>query len=293
MIGRGGGRLAASLVLAAGGVLAAQQTPFRGGADAVALYVTVTDRTGALVSGLGKDDFDVRDNGAPREIVAFSASTQPITAVLMLDMAGSLRDIPWLQAAAEQFLTVLQPADRIRLGTFGDEIVITPRLTGDRAYLTWVLREELWPSSRSPLWAAMDAAMTSLAGETGRRDIIVLTNGQDTSQNLDVVMKSWSKAPARARAEGFVVHTVGFKPLPIERRLKLLARDTGGQQITIPDLSGAGQAFVDIARRLHAQYLLGFLPVSLDGKSHDIAVSVRRPGLVVHTRATYIAVPPK
>ena len=293
MIGRGGGRLAASLVLAAGGTLAAQQTPFRGGADAVALYVTVTDRTGALISDLSKDDFDVRDNGAPREIVAFSASTQPITAVLLLDMAGSLRDIPWLQAAAEQFFTALQPADRIRLGTFGDEIMITPRLTGDRAYLTWVLREELWPSGRSPLWAAMDAAMSSLARETGRRDIIVLTNGQDTSQNLDVVMKSWSKAPARARAEGFVVHTVGFKPLPIERRLKLLARDTGGQQITIPDLAGAGQAFVDIARRLHAQYLLGFLPVSLDGKSHDIAVSVKRPGLVVHTRATYMAVPAK
>ena len=293
MIGGGVGRLAAGLVLAAGSVVAAQQAPFRGGADAVALYVTVTDRTGALVSSLTEADFDVRDNGAPREIVVFSASTQPITAVLLLDMAGSLRDIPWLQAAAEQFLTVLQPADRIRLGTFGDEIMITPRLTGDRGYLTWVLREELWPSGRSPLWAAMDAAMTSLARETGRRDIIVLTNGQDTSQDLDVKMKSWSKAPARARAEGFVVHTVGFKPMPIERRLKLVARDTGGQQITIPDLSGAGQAFVDIARRLHAQYLVGFLPVALDGKSHEIRVGVKRAGLVAHTRTSYVAVPAK
>lgn len=114
----------------------AQQARFHAGADTVALYATVTDRQGAFIGDLRKEDFEVRDSGVPREVVVFGSGTQPITAVLLLDMNGSPRDIPWLQAAGEEFLSALQPEDRIRLGTFGDEIMITPRLTGDRAYLT-------------------------------------------------------------------------------------------------------------------------------------------------------------
>jgi len=266
-----------------------QQAEFRGAADTVALYVTVTDHRGAHLDGLTRDEFQIHDNGVPREIVAFGSGAQPITAVLLLDMRGSVRDIPWLQYASEQFVAALRPEDRIRLGTFGDEIAVSPRLTSDRAYLTWILREELWPAGQSPVWRAIDTAMTSLANESGRRDIIVLTNGEDTTRNLDGMMKSWSTVPSRAAREAFVVHLVTFKSLSVDRRLRTVARETGGQHVVIKDLSGAADAFTDIARNLHAQYLVGFVPAAFDGKPHEITVRVTRPGAVVHTRPRYVA----
>lgn len=283
-------RAIAIVVLTGAGATPADQQPqFRGTADTVALYVTVTDRQGAHLDGLTQDEFRIHDNGVPREIVAFGSAAQPITAVLLLDMRGSIRDIPWLQYASERFLAALRPEDRIRLGTFGDEIAVSPRLTGDRAYLTWILREELWPAGQSPVWHAIDTAMTSLANESGRRDIIVLTNGEDTSRNLDGVMKSWRTVPSRAEREAFVVHLVTFKSMSLDRRLRGVARDTGGRHIVIKDLSGAADAFTDIARTLHAQYLVGFVPAAFDGKPHDITVRVTRPGAVAHTRPRYVA----
>jgi VWFA-related protein len=281
--------LAFAALASVGATAAGQQAQFRGSTDTVALYVTVTDPHGAHIDGLTKADFQVHDNGAPREIVAFGSGTQPITAVLLLDMRGSIQDVPWMQYAGEQLLTSLRPEDRLRIGTFGDEIALSPRLTGDRAYLTWVLREELWPGRQSPVWRAIDTAMTSIARETGRRDIIVLTNGEDTTMILDAMMKPWSTVPGRVEREGFVVHLVTFKEMHVDRRLRALARNSGGQQITIKDLAGAPDAFTTIARHLHAQYLIGFVPAAFDGKPHDIKVRVARPGAVAHTRQRYLA----
>ena len=276
-------------IAAVGATAAGQQAQFRGSTDTVALYVTVTDRQGAHIDGLTKDDFQVLDNGAPREIVAFGSGTQPITAVLLLDMRGSIQDVPWMQYAGEQLLTSLRPEDRLRIGTFADEIALSPRLTGDRGYLMWVLREELWPGRQSPVWRAIDTAMTSMAGESGRRDIVVLTNGEDTTVILDAMMKPWSTVPGRVERDGFVVHLVTFEEMHVDRRLRGLARNSGGQHITIKDLSGAADAFTTIARHLHAQYLLGFVPAAFDGKPHEITVRVARPGAVALTRQRYLA----
>src|SRR4029079_14637564 len=101
--------------LSAAVFLSAQnQTALKGAVDTVAVNATVTDKSGALVSDLKPGDFEVTDNNARREISVFSASAQPITAVLLLDLNGSSRDVPWLQAASDGVLGSLQPEDRLR-----------------------------------------------------------------------------------------------------------------------------------------------------------------------------------
>ena len=78
--------------LCAAGVLAvaAQQPIFRGLGDAVRVFVTVTDGDGRIVTTLGKDDFEIRDEGKPQPITLFDNTPQPVRLVVMLDVSGSM-----------------------------------------------------------------------------------------------------------------------------------------------------------------------------------------------------------
>jgi hypothetical protein len=78
----------AASVLAA--VLAGQQPVFRGSGDVVRVFSTVTDRDGKLVTTLGRDSFEVRDEGKPQPITQFDNTPQPVRLIVMLDVSGSM-----------------------------------------------------------------------------------------------------------------------------------------------------------------------------------------------------------
>src|SRR5262249_50614342 len=108
---------------AAGG----QQPVFRGAGDAVRVFVTVTDRDGRLVPNLAQDAFEVRDDGKPQPITLFDNTPQPIRLIVMLDISGSMHgNLPLLRTASEQLFARLRPDDVARLGTFGNDITISP-----------------------------------------------------------------------------------------------------------------------------------------------------------------------
>jgi VWFA-related protein len=173
-------------VVAAFLAIGARQMPqdpprFRAAVAAIPVYATVRSDDGALVPDLTAEDFEIRDNGVVRDLTQFSREIVPITVTVMLDMSGSQETgAGWMRDAGRAFVDALLPGDRARIGTFGDEIAISPRLTGDKRYLFRVLNEEIWPGYNiTPLWDALDRAMTSLAGEPGRRVVLVLTDGVD------------------------------------------------------------------------------------------------------------------
>ena len=87
---------------------APQQPTFRSGSRTVAVYVTVTDPQGRLVTNLTKDDFDIYDNGKKQTITLFESGVQPITLVMMLDRSGSMAgNFRLVRSAAEQFVALL------------------------------------------------------------------------------------------------------------------------------------------------------------------------------------------
>src|SRR5262245_28790876 len=57
--------------------LAAQQPTFKSGSKTVAIYATVSDKSGRLVPDLAADDFEVRDEGKPQALSVFSNEVQP------------------------------------------------------------------------------------------------------------------------------------------------------------------------------------------------------------------------
>jgi Ca-activated chloride channel family protein len=68
----------------------AQEPVFRTGTRTVPVYVTVTDAEGRLVPDLGRDDFEIHDNGKVQTIGIFANDIQPIMVVMMLDRSGSV-----------------------------------------------------------------------------------------------------------------------------------------------------------------------------------------------------------
>jgi hypothetical protein len=108
--------------------LFAQQAPvFRGTTENVPVYVTVTDKASRLVTSLAKDDFNVFDNGRQQPLAVFDNSPRPVRLIVMLDVSGSMYgNLAMLRAACGELFAHLGAADEARVGSFGQDIVISP-----------------------------------------------------------------------------------------------------------------------------------------------------------------------
>lgn len=196
-----------SAVLAA----APQQHLFQGGNNSVPVYTTVVDAGGRLITDLTRTDFDIYDNGIRRDVTLFANDVQPITIVIMLDRSQSMeRNNDLVRAAAEQFVSHLDEADRARVGSFSNTIQIDPEeFTSDRALLTGILRTKLLGPGMTPLWNATARAMTALAREQRRKVVLVFTDGFNTPQwGRDNV--TFAALQARAQIEGVMIYAVGL-----------------------------------------------------------------------------------
>jgi VWFA-related protein len=277
-------RVLALALLGASVTLIAQEAQFRASIHTIAVSPLVSSADGRLVTDLGRDDFTVLDNGAPVPISVFSTDVQPMTAVLMLDMSASMEDrLVRVRDAALGFVGAMQPADRLRIGSFGSETAISPLLTSDKAVLARVLREELWPGGSTPLWGALDVAMKSIATETGRRTIVVVTDGVDTSSASQAAITD------RAVRGLFMIYAIGIEGTGLSVKLTDLITQTGGGHFNLRRQDDLGAAFTRLQTELRHQYLVGFTPALLDGLTHTLEVKVKRPGFSVQAARQFVA----
>ena len=263
-----------------GPAAAGQQQPvFRGTSDAVHVFVTVTDRDGRLVTTLTRDDFEVRDEGAPQPITLFDNTPQPIRLVILLDVSGSMEgNLSLLRAASEQLFARLSPEDVARVGTFGHEIVLSPSFTRDAGQLRKALPETIRSDAPTPLWRAIDTALDAFGEERSQRPVIlVLSDGKDSGQmGFNQGMASQAEVIDRAREQDVMIYAVGMRSrgtrpmapgigrgalgalltadLP-DPGLARVAQETGGGYTEIRAGEDLGAAFTRVADELHGQYL--------------------------------------
>jgi VWFA-related protein len=291
-----------------------QQPTFRGTADNVRVFTTVTDRDGRLVTTLEETDFEIRDEGKPQPITLFDNSPQPIRLIVMLDVSGSMMgNLPLLRTGAEELFKRLRPDDGIRLGTFGHDVTIGPTFTRDPGALRESLPRAIAPDAPTPLWRALDEALeifTNPGDDGGRPVILVLSDGKDSGP-LGFRQKFVSQAEVieRSRQLGVMVYAIGMRsrgqqPMPglgagglraaltadwPDPGLARVAEETGGGYVEIRFGQDLGAAFAQVADELHSQYLLGFAPPKRDGKVHDIEVRTSQKGLKPRARKSYVA----
>lgn len=260
-----------------------QQSTFRAGIETVAVYATVQDDEGRLVPGLPRDAFALMDDGAPVELSVFSNDPQALTGLLLLDMSASIAgEFNRVRDAARHVVDQLQPGDRLRIGTFGTEVALSPWLTGDKDRLRRVLDQELWPGGDTPLYAALNAGLDSLVSEPGRRAILAISDGMDSSMANRGRDDLRRQVERRALDGGFMVYAVGLEGPGLDRTLVTLADRTGGGRFQLATTMGR------VVEELRHQYMLGFVPKVFDGRAHRLEVRLREPRLKARARQSYV-----
>jgi len=290
-----------------------QQPVFRGGSEAVRVFVTVIDRDGKLVTTLTQDKFEIRDEGKPQPITQFDNRPQPIRLIVLLDVSGSMAgNLPLLRGASEQLFARLLPEDEARVGSFGKDVVLAPSFSKNREDLMASLPAAIDPDAPTPLWRAIDQGIRAFGGSDGQRKVIlVLSDGKDSGP-LSLRDRPSSQADVidRARDEDVMIYAIGMRSRGVrpmqpgvgteglkammladmpDPGLARVAEETGGGYTEIRFGQDLGAAFAAVADELHTQYLLAFTPPQRDGKVHDISIRLSDRGLKPRARKSYVA----
>lgn len=286
-------------LVAGGAALAlAQQPTFRSEVKLVRLLATVKDANGGLVAGLSKDEFRISDNGAPQEVAIFEQHTeQPLSVAIMLDISGSTaKDLKYEVDSLQRFAKALfgsgNPEDQAALFTFNHDVARASGFTRRLKRLELAMKG-LKAEAGTSLYDAVLLGAEDLGGRAGRRVMIVVTDGGDTTS-----IATFHAALEAAHKNDTVIYAVLVVPIENdagrniggEHALAQFAGGTGGK-VFQPTIGAAlDKAFESILRDLRTQYLLGYYPKNVPltrNRFHTVKVETKTAGLRVQTRSGY------
>jgi Ca-activated chloride channel family protein len=291
--------LALAVVLACAGWLLAQQTPiFRADVNLVRVIATVKTPSGAIVGSLGKDDFEVFDNGVKQEIVHFQRqSDQPLSVALMVDVSGSTAsDLGYEVDSASKFLRALladaNPEDNAALYSFDYQVRQEHGFTHNYTSLNLALKK-LHGTAGTSLYDAICLVSKDLELRQGRKVMIVLSDGGETTSHF----KSEDSLQAAQLADA-VIYSVVVLPIASdagrnrggEAFLSYIARGTGGRPFFPQPNAQLDKAFSEIVAELRTEYFLGYYPHDVPltkDKWHKLEVREKSGKLQVFARNGY------
>ena len=111
----------------------------------------------------------------------------PVSMVLIWDTSESMREsIGNLQKAVEAYLDDVRPGDRLKLMRFSKDVeVITPEFLSDSQKLKEAAKGKFATRSGTSLFDAVSKGLQLLDGIVGNRAIVLMTDGSDSSSQLD------------------------------------------------------------------------------------------------------------
>jgi len=258
--------------------------------SAIELPVTVLDSNGNPVEDLTIDDFTVYENKVPQTISHFSLHRDlPVRMGMVLDTSGSMTEtLPTVQRVVMGFLRdLLRPRDRAFIETFSDRPDMLTGFTADFTTIENALLA-LYPDRSTALYDAIVMGLFQFSGVTGRRAMVVLTDGEDTVSEND-----FGDALGYAQRMGVTIYTIGVDisstKITTRWQLSKLASATGGRSFFVSEKSELDAIYADINRELRTQYLLAYTSNSEDppDKLRKIKVEVDRPRVKVRTISGY------
>jgi VWFA-related protein len=266
--------------------LATLSTQFASGVNLVEVYATVTDAEGRPVRGLGASDFRVEEDGQPQSIAVFTAGRLPLAVAIAIDRSFSMpRDrLAATVVAARRFVVSLQPADQVMVIAIGSEAeTLAPLSTDHEAALDALNRIDSWGTT--PLYDASLRAVDSIQQATGRRALLLVSDGTDRYSRT-----SGTELVEHVRQRDVLVYPIGVgkarPPIFAE-----LASASGGRSFLARNPGELQETFGTIDEELRFQYLLGYAPRPAAGSPEwrSIRVTVNRPRMRVRARDGYLA----
>ncbi|HSQ19999.1 MAG TPA: VWA domain-containing protein [Blastocatellia bacterium] len=283
------------------------------GTQLVTVPFNVTDKKNRYINDLSKEDLEILEDNKDQQIFSFERQTDlPITIAMLIDISGSQEfTLPEERAAGQRFFRhVLRPKkDLAAVVTFEHESVLVQDLTSDVDKLYRALDDVRLPAQSATMGrrggtppinnsgvgsTAMFDSIYSVSSdllrrEAGRRVIILVTDGEDTSSSIkmrEAIERTW-------RSE-IIVYSIGIGgPMGVDSgTLKKIAAETGGRAFFPRNEGDLDTAFAQIDEDLRSQYILAYTPANgaRDGSFRTIQVKVRNHGdLTVRHRRGYFA----
>ena len=255
----------------------------------VELFTSVSDRTGSHVEGLQKEDFQVLEEGVAQDVRRFERVRDlPIHAGVVLDTSTSMaEELPEaIEGALRFFAGVVTPKDRAAVVVFNDEPRLAVPFTSNHQILAGGL-VDLEAEGETALFDSLVYALHYFSGIRGKRALIVLSDGEDSSSHY-----SFDETLEFAQRSGVAIYSIGLGlpngELDARMRLQRFAADTGGRYFFISDASQLATIYESIEQELRFQYLLAYQSTDSEGKSfRTVEVRVSRPGLEATTIPGY------
>ena len=195
--------------------------------DLVTVPVIATDKGGLSITDLRQEEFAITEDGVSQPIAFFGKVAAPFHVVLMLDTSSSTQDkLRLIQQAANAFVAELQPADRVKVISFDDQVKDLNEFTSNRDVLRRAI-DGTRSGQGTKVYDAVQLALDTIRKIRGRKAIVVFTDGMDwhsDTATFDGTLR-WLDE------EG-----VTFYPIRYDTRAttEKLAREQAGQ--TIPQL---------------------------------------------------------
>jgi Ca-activated chloride channel family protein len=279
----------------------AQRKPITITTEVIRVPVTVLDGRGRFVTGLKQEDFEVLENGTLQELTSFAVQDSDVTAVLLLDVSGSMGvRLEEAKRAAAQFVRQIGPRDLVKAAQFNDKVTSLSDFSTDKSELEGAVSKAK-AGGGTALHNALWTALAELESRKERdeedqrhRAIVVLSDGDDTASGVttDEVM-------VRARRADVAIYALSLDRLnevPVTDSiaaifLRELANQTGGQ-LLFPTMTSLQKTYRQLADELKHQYTLGYVPAGEATRSQWKTISVRvknRKNLRLRHRLGYFA----
>jgi len=256
----------------------------------VNVALNVVDEHGAPVGGLGRDDFEILEDGKLQKLVYFEKeSATPLSIVLAIDASESvLRDERLEKQTAKKFVdAILREQDELDLMDFSDSVREIVPFTNQKKRVEAGLND-LMRGSETAMYDAIYLASDRLAttrNDAGRRRVLVLiTDGEDTKKKT-----RYGQALEQAQRAGAMIYSIIIVPVWAdagrsvggEHALIQMANDTGGKYYYVVDKADLEPAFAHVSDDLRTQYSLGYYAPQggKDPSFRRITVRMKDPSL--------------
>lgn len=263
-------------------VLAAQQTTFHVDVKLVDIFVNVTDKNGAIVGGLTRDDFAIFEDGRPQQIAVFERQSEvPLNLTLAIDTSGSVqKDMSDEETAGKRFAqAILRPQDQMSVLQFATTVHELTPFTNKLGVIDHGLNQ-LRGDWATALYEAICVGSDRLGKRQGRKVLVVISDGDDTAKS-----STYADALEAALRNEVMIYSIIDVPIEAsagrdtggEHALITLSEQTGGKHFYV-DEGGLDKAFAQVSEDLRTQYMIGYYPRHQDPGTdfHRIVVTIPR-----------------
>ena len=238
----------------------------------ITVVASVTDSSGKPVTGLNASNFTLREDGTTQTTTVSSTGTGGGTALslaVVIDHSGSVSGQPLTdeKAAAKALVAQLGASDAVAVFGFGDSVESVLDFTTDKTRINSAI-DGIGGSGSTALYKAVVTVAQKLAPRSGRKAIVLMTDGEDT-----VGGSSIQDAINQAKLAGAPIFPVGFGSVDTAV-LTRLATETGGTYTPAANSSSLVNILQNIGAVIAAQYEISYTSSS-PSSSHSLSLTAQ------------------